>query len=188
MDAIDEKMPNGPVVTDAYPLPPEGVSLEEQDGLLVMRYKETAVTGMIFLVLAGQFFLTILIYSFAVGGVPFSEIAGAGVIFTILFYVGVAKYINVTTLTVNDSEVVVSRGPVRLSSKKHFPIDQIVGFRIKVHVGKSRSSFSVVTTLTQARKPKRIIYCNRNLEIADFYKIVLSRRLGLPEDLPRIRA
>ncbi len=188
MNPSNEMKAEGVDVPGAYPLPPDGVTLEQQDGSLILRHKETFRTGIVFLVLSAQFFFTILIYSFAQSGVSITQFAVVTAITAIGVYVGVSKVINVTTVWVSESEMVIARGPMPLSSTKRLPTDQFVGLQMKVHVNKNSQSYSLVASLDGARKPRRLVGFSRDLDRAKYYKSVLSRRLGLPEDLPNIRA
>jgi len=177
-----------PPVLDPVPFdpsqPPDCITLHEQGDSLVIRYKDPSL-GYGLLGLPAMYVFTIVAYTISVGGVPISELIGAAVLGVLIALIPVAMIINVTTITIGGGEMVITRGPLSLSSRKQLRADEIEGLHVKAERGQKSGSttFNLRAMLTGTDKPRLLMRFGRDNETAFFMGKLIFGRLGLPGEL-----
>ncbi len=126
--------------------------------------------------------VTIVAYTISIGGVPILELIGAAILGVLIALIPVAMIINATTIVVSDRELIITRGPLSLSSKKKLLAVEIEGLHVKAERGgqSGHATFHLRAMLTGADKPKLLMRFGRNNENAFFMGKVIFGKLGLP--------
>ena len=174
---------NSPPVINFEPFdpsqPPDCVTQHELGNSLVIRYQDRTL-GFALLSLPAMYFITIIGYTISVGGVPVSELIGAGILGLGVLLIPVSMIVNATLITVNEQELIVTRGPLSLSRTKKLLAVEIENLHVKAWVGqKSGMSFHLRASLHGEDKPKVLIRLNRDHEPGYYVGNLIYGKLGL---------
>jgi len=163
---------------------PACVTHREQDGSLVIRYQDRRL-GLALLTLPVWYFATVVLWAVGAGGVPVSELVGAGVIGVLVLLVPVAMIVNATVITVNDGELIVVRGPLSLSRTKRLRASEIENLHVKAERGQQsgKASFHLRAMLTGVDAPEVLVRLHRDHEPGYYIGNLIYARLGRPGEV-----